>query len=362
MRWRSALAMAAASVVLTSAQATGEPFPVRARLQDGPRVFVAGAAAREFRVELENTTRRARRDVHPVIVFYDRARKLTARQVHLEYREFTTGGAKRARPSREPRWRPVPVAHTDNDENVAVVGEHGPGAVLPAHRTVRVALRLRFTADAPPGPVAASATVIQRRGADGDWVGESALYRFTVAPPGGASGAVPPPAPGAAPGAPVPGGTPRETAGGRAPDSTATAPGAGGGGHPGERPGGHPSEHPGGHPSGRPGEHPGGRPGEDGGTGPDTAPGDGPGDGPGAATRPGPVPGKGDEGEAARQDALGHQAQDAPGASAAPHTRTPPPGLADTGPTQDPMPALLLIGAGALLLAGGVALKVGRRR
>ncbi|MDX3074753.1 hypothetical protein, partial [Streptomyces sp. MI02-7b] len=194
--------MTAATVVLTAAQATGEPFPVRARLQEGPRTFVAGAAAREFRVELENTTRRARRDVHPVIVLVDRDRTLMARHIRLEYREFTTGGTKGADAPSAPRWRPVRVAHTDNDENVAVVAEHDPGVVLPAHRTVRVALRLRFTADAPPGPVAATATVVQRRGADGDWVGESAPYRFTVAPPLDASGGVPPTAPGAAPGAP----------------------------------------------------------------------------------------------------------------------------------------------------------------
>ncbi|MEU6342286.1 hypothetical protein ABZ883_15255 [Streptomyces sp. NPDC046977] len=338
MRWRSALAMAAASVVLASAQATGEPFPVRARLKDGPPAFVAGAAAREFRVELENTTGRARRDVHPVIVLVDRDRKLTARQVRLEYRAPATGGAKGAGRSGEARWRPVPVAHTGNDENIAVVGEHDPGVVLPARRTVRVALRLRFTPDAPPGPVAASATVVQRRGADGDWVGESAPYRFTV---------VPPTAPG----------TPRETTGGRAPGGTGTAPGTGGGGHPGagERPGVRPGEGPGGHPAERPGAGPG--PG---------GPGESPGGGAGAITgtapgRPGgTVPGKGDEGDPDPRNTAGSRLPGAPAASAAP--RTHPPGLADTGPTQDPRPALLLIGAGALLLAGGVALRVGRLR
>ncbi|MFJ4983111.1 hypothetical protein ACIP9H_04885 [Streptomyces sp. NPDC088732] len=343
MRWRSALAMAAASVVLASAQATGEPFPVRARLKDGPPAFVAGAAAREFRVELENTTGRARRDVHPVIVLVDRDRKLTARQVRLEYRTSATGGAKGAGRSGGARWRPVPVAHTGNDENIAVVGEHDPGVVLPAHRTVRVALRLRFTPDAPPGPVEASATVVQRRGADGDWVGESAPYRFTVAPPGDGSGAVPPTAPG----------TPRETAGGPAPGGTGTAPGAGGG-HPGagEHPGVRPGEGPGGHPAERPGAGPGASPGAGGGAGPGTTPG-----------RPGgAVTGKGDEGDPGPRETAGSRLPDTPAASAGPRTRTHPPGLADTGPAQDPRPALLLIGAGALLLAGGVVLRVGRRR
>lgn len=350
MRWRSALAMTAASVVLTSAQATGEPFPVRARLQDGPRSFVAGAAAREFRVELENTTRQARRNVHPVIVFVDRDRKLTARHIRLEYKELTTGGTKGAGRSGAPRWRPVPVVHTDNDENVAVVGEHDPGAVLPARRTVRISLRLRFTADAPPEPVAASATVVQRRGADGDWVGESAPYRFSITPPRDASGAVPPTAPGAVPGAPLPDGTPRESAGGRKPDGAATAPGTSGGaggGHPGERPGGQPGAHPG----------------EDGSTGPGTRPGKAPGAAPHTGS---PVPGKGDEGEAVggadRQDAGRGNAAGTPAASAAPRPRTRPSGLADTGPVQDPAPALLLMGAGALLLTGGIALRAGRRR
>ncbi|GAA4938009.1 hypothetical protein GCM10023237_70240 [Streptomyces coeruleoprunus] len=43
-------------------------------------------------------------------------------------------------------------------------------------------VRLGFTADARPDQVTANAAIVQRRGDDGEWVGESGDYRFAVVP------------------------------------------------------------------------------------------------------------------------------------------------------------------------------------
>ncbi|MEU4095009.1 hypothetical protein [Streptomyces sp. NPDC026673] len=305
MRWCSALALAATAAALTTPRAAGEePFPVTARLVGGPHAYTAGAGAREFRVELANRSREPLRDVHPVLVFVDRGRKLTADQILLEY-EVTT--ARSAGGEQDRAWRPVSVEHTDNDENIAVVGgENGPGTTLPPGRAVAIALRLRFTARTPAGRVRASATIMERRGRDGDWVGESAGYDFDVVPPRTGTAGPQSPRPD------LPGGG--ETGGD---GGTPTAPGAG----PGTEGGGRPSAGPAGSPA------------------PDTSPGAGPGTGPGKGTGPGPGtgPGKGDEGGAG-----------------------PGPELAATG-SRHRAPALMLTGAGMLLVAGGAALRFSRR-
>lgn len=293
-------------------QAAAEAFPVTARLLGGPHTYTAGAGPREFRVELENTSRERLRNVHPVLVFVDRGRRLTAGQILLEYR--VADPVAKAGNARDRSWRPVAVRHTDNDENIAVVGgEDGPGTTLPSRRKVSIALRLRFTAPAPAGPVTASATIMERRGEDGDWVGESEGYDFDVVPSRGAT---------AGPQSPRPGRTGEE----ERPDGaeggdggTGTGPGEG----PGTRPGGSPAPDP----------SAGTGPGTEAEAGPQAGPGTGPGADPGA----GPVPGKGRE--------------TAPGAA---------PGLAATG---DPhrAPALMLTGAGVLVVVGGAALRFSRR-
>ncbi|WP_326575820.1 hypothetical protein OIE69_25060 [Actinacidiphila glaucinigra] len=320
MRWCSALAVATAAVVAAAPQAAAEAFPVTARLLGGPHTYTAGAGPREFRVELENTSRERLRNVHPVLVFVDRGRRLTAGQILLEYR--VADPVAKAGNARDRSWRPVAVRHTDNDENIAVVGgEDGPGTTLPSRRKVSIALRLRFTAPAPAGPVTASATIMERRGEDGDWVGESEGYDFDVVPSRGAT---------AGPQSPRPGRTGEE----ERPDGaeggdggTGTGPGEG----PGTRPGGSPAPDP----------SAGTGPGTEAEAGPQAGPGTGPGTGPGADPGAGPVPGKG------RETAPGA----APGAA---------PGLAATG---DPhrAPALMLTGAGVLVVVGGAALRFSRR-
>ncbi len=327
MRWCSAPAVsrlavtaAAALAAVPPAPAAAEPFPVTARLLGGPPAYTAGAAPRELRVELENTSHDPLRDVHPVLVFVDRGRALAAEQIRLEYRAPAPVAGAGSTPDRV--WRPVAVEHTDNDENIAVVGgEDGPGTTLPPGRKVAIALRLRFTAAASAGPVTASATVMERRGRDGDWVGESAGYDFDVLPsPDAAAGPRPP----------DPGRTGEE----RRPDD---GDGAGDGNDGGTGTG--------------PGENPG------------TAPAPRPSAGTGAGARPGPGAGAGPEAgpEAGRGGSR-------PGTGAAPGERgkddgTGPgtlPGLAATG-DQHRAPALVLTGAGVLMVMGGAALRFSRR-
>jgi hypothetical protein len=83
--------------------------------------------------------------------------------------------------------RPVRVEHTDHDEIVAVLDDDTDrtfaGFAVPAGGTVRVPVHLAFAADARLDEVTAHAAVVQRRGEDGDWVGSSPSYRFTLVAP-----------------------------------------------------------------------------------------------------------------------------------------------------------------------------------
>ncbi|MBC2877784.1 MULTISPECIES: LAETG motif-containing sortase-dependent surface protein [Streptomyces] len=179
-------------------------FPIASRLTGGPDVYERGAPAPAWELELRNVTGQECRDVHPVAVLADAKRALRPEHIHLEF--YDKEGA---------RWRPVRFERTEEAENVGVFdgGSSGfHGFSVPARRTVVVPLRLGFTDAAPDGPVTANVTAVQRRGADGAWVGESGDYTFTVAPaptapaptparPGPTPHAVP--APGRDPGPPV---------------------------------------------------------------------------------------------------------------------------------------------------------------
>ncbi|AEW94275.1 MULTISPECIES: hypothetical protein [Streptomycetaceae] len=149
-------------------------FPVVARLDGGPVAYVPGERARGFTLTLRNTTGDECREVHPVIVLVDAERKLTPGRIALEWRR--PGGA---------GWQPVAFEGTEHAENVGLAGgENGPGLTVPAHATVTVPLRLRFTdGTAAPDRVVASATTMQRRGGGGAWVGESNHYAFDLVPP-----------------------------------------------------------------------------------------------------------------------------------------------------------------------------------
>ncbi|MEU6844754.1 hypothetical protein ABZ930_23060 [Streptomyces sp. NPDC046716] len=150
------------------AAADGTRFPVDARIHPGPDTYHPGDGHRRWSIDLTNTTGSSCSAIHPVLVLVDRERKLKPRQIRLEFHDGT-------------RWRPVPFEHTDEDENIGVLDDGFPGFPVGAGRTVTVQLRLAFTADTRPGRVVADAAVVQRRGDDGDWVGESGDYPFAIA-------------------------------------------------------------------------------------------------------------------------------------------------------------------------------------
>ncbi|MEU2182339.1 hypothetical protein [Streptomyces thermolilacinus] len=158
-------------------------FPLRTRVTGGPAAYRPGAAPRTWYVELTNTTRQACRNIHPVIVLTDRSGALAPEAVRMA---FSTAPGDPA--------RPVRMEHTDHRELVGVLDDDTDrafaGFTVPPSGTVRVPVHLGFTRAARPDRVTATAAVVQRRGDDGDWVGTSAPYAFTVTAPTGPS--VPP--------------------------------------------------------------------------------------------------------------------------------------------------------------------------
>ncbi|MEV7868536.1 hypothetical protein AB0P17_21115 [Streptomyces sp. NPDC088124] len=152
-------------------------FPIRAELRGGPGAYRAGGAAGEWSLDLTNTTGAECRNIHPVVVLYDRDRVLDVSQVRLEMADDRG------------RLRVLPLERTDQDEIVAVRDDGSPGFTVAAHRTVTVRARLAFTASARPNRISATVATVQRRGNDGDWVGASHTYRFAIAAPAGAPAA-----------------------------------------------------------------------------------------------------------------------------------------------------------------------------
>ncbi|WP_353942783.1 hypothetical protein ABII15_14755 [Streptomyces sp. HUAS MG91] len=161
-------APAAAREAACDAAADGARFPVDARIHPGPDTYHPGDGRRRWSIELTDTTGTGCTAVHPVLVLVDRNRELRPGQIRMEFHDGT-------------RWRPVSFEHTDEDENIGVLDDGFPGFTVGAGRTVTVEIRLAFTAAARPGRVVADAAVVQRRGDDGDWVGESGSYPFTIA-------------------------------------------------------------------------------------------------------------------------------------------------------------------------------------
>ncbi|WP_367138764.1 MULTISPECIES: hypothetical protein [Streptomyces] len=172
--------------------APGTPdFPIAAKLSGGPEAYERGAAPRVWRLELRNDSGAECRAVHPVAVLADRGRALEPGDIRLD---FYDAGAD--------RWRPVRFERTDEAENVGVfdgTAPRTPGAAgradrsaraaaapgfggfsVPAHGSVPVRVRLAFAKGAPEGPVTANITAVQRRGDDGEWVGESNDYTFGI--------------------------------------------------------------------------------------------------------------------------------------------------------------------------------------
>ncbi|ORT61591.1 hypothetical protein [Streptomyces sp. CB03238] len=149
-------------------------FPIRTRISGGPTAYRPGGGFHTWNVELTNTTSEPCGNIHPVIVFTDRARALKPAQIQLEFYENVGNGR---------RQYPVTIEQTDESELVGVLDDGADafrGFAVPPGRTVTVPVRLAFTSDARPDAITANAAIVQRRGGDGDWVGESADYRFTL--------------------------------------------------------------------------------------------------------------------------------------------------------------------------------------
>jgi hypothetical protein len=142
-------------------------FPISTRIHGGPTTYHPGGGFRTWSLDLTNKTDAECADIHPVLVLIDKKRTLETRQIQLE---FSDGR----------RHHPVRFERTDRDENIGVFDDGFPGFRVGPGKTVTVRARLTFTSDARPNSVVANAAVVQRRGDDGDWVGQSGDYRFTL--------------------------------------------------------------------------------------------------------------------------------------------------------------------------------------
>ncbi|MEU4146254.1 hypothetical protein [Streptomyces parvulus] len=171
-------------------------FPLTTRVHGGPAGYEPGGGFGVWYLDLTNTTSRTCSGIHPVVVLVDERRVLEPGQPQLEFYDGTTP-------------RPVTFEKTDRDELIGAFGEAGTGAgadtaaepeaqheaepeagtedpdpfagftVAPG-KTLTVKLRLSLTSDTAPGEVTANAAVVQRRGGDGEWIGQSNDYRFRV--------------------------------------------------------------------------------------------------------------------------------------------------------------------------------------
>ncbi|MFD0315237.1 hypothetical protein [Streptomyces flavalbus] len=183
----------------TCAPAPGSrDFPVTARVHGGPDAYQAGGGYGTWSIDLTNTTARPCTGVHPVVVLVDERRRLRAGQPQLE---FYAGD----------RPHPVTFEATDQDELVGAFDDGFPGFTLAPGRTLTVRVRLAITSDAVANEVTANAAVVHRRGDDGDWVGQSNDYRFTIrADPTVPAPDDPDPDPGTGTATPDPSATPRQ--------------------------------------------------------------------------------------------------------------------------------------------------------
>lgn len=149
-------------------KASDPNFPIDTRIHGGPDTYRPGGPAGVWSIDLTNSTDEACHNIHPVIVLSDRHRSLDKTQVRLQLTDD------------KGRWRTMSLEKSDEDETIAVLEGGFSGFAVPAGKTVTVRARLAFTTAADANGIVANAATVQRRGGDGDWVGESNDYRFSV--------------------------------------------------------------------------------------------------------------------------------------------------------------------------------------
>jgi hypothetical protein len=153
----------------TCGKATDPDFPIKTRIRGGPATVRAGSGFHTWSVELSNRTREGCDRIHPVLVITAEDRTLTADRVRVEFHDEEAD-----------RWRPVTLERTTEDEFVGVFDDGFQGFVVPAGGMVTVRTRLSVAAGTAANRVTVNAAIVQRKGDDGDWVGESGDYRFAV--------------------------------------------------------------------------------------------------------------------------------------------------------------------------------------
>ncbi|MGW2101242.1 hypothetical protein [Streptomyces olivaceoviridis] len=159
---------ASAGTTPSCVAADAHAFPLATRIRGGPTSYEAGGGYGTWYIDLTNTTRGTCAGIHPVVVLVDDKRALRPGQPQLDFYDG-------------PRARPVTFESTDEQELVGVLDGAGFGGfTVPPGRTVSVRVRLALTSDTASGQVTANAAVVQRRGQDGDWVGQSNAYRFGI--------------------------------------------------------------------------------------------------------------------------------------------------------------------------------------
>ncbi|WP_159072383.1 hypothetical protein [Streptomyces sp. CMB-StM0423] len=145
-------------------------FPVRTALHGDGAALRAGGPRGELTLRLHNTSAGACRDVHPVaVVSHEAGGRLRPAGIRLEFHD------ERAR-----RWRSVAFERTGAQEAAGVFAGGSRGFVLRAGESREVRLRVGFAQDAPPGRVTVNVTTVQRRGDDGEWVGQSKDYETGI--------------------------------------------------------------------------------------------------------------------------------------------------------------------------------------
>ncbi|QNP72499.1 hypothetical protein IAG44_25795 [Streptomyces roseirectus] len=186
-------------------------FPLTARLRGGPESYEAGGGHGVWYLDLVNTTGRDCTGVHPVVVLVDSQRELRADQVRLDFYEGRhlhavhfeetdadelvgpfgedagsaedaggTGHADHTEGTGTAEPPQPPGTPADGTAGTPAANPPFTGFSVPAHRTLTVKLRLALTTSAAANDVTAHAAVVQRQGDDGEWVGQSNPYRFTV--------------------------------------------------------------------------------------------------------------------------------------------------------------------------------------